>query len=152
MEIFGVGPAELFFVFLLAIIILGPKDMQKAGRSIGRFLNRLVRSDNWKVFQKTSTEIRNLPRNLMREANLEVVSKELQDTSTKLQDASREINQTIDSRPQPPATSSPSPATPIAPAANAGEPEPPPSDQAEAASQPPTTNPTDANGETKQNG
>lgn len=72
MELFGVGPSELLFIVLIAIIILGPKDMQKAGRTIGRFLNQLVRSDSWKIFQKTSDEIRNLPRNLMREANMEV--------------------------------------------------------------------------------
>src|SRR5512140_2868106 len=89
MDIFGIGPAELFFVILIAIIILGPKDMQKAGRTIGRFLNQLVRSDSWKVFQKTSAEIRNLPRNLMREANME------------LQEVDKEIRQTIDPRARP---------------------------------------------------
>jgi sec-independent protein translocase protein TatB len=85
MDIFGIGPAELFFVILIAIIILGPKDMQKAGRTIGRFLNQLVRSDSWKVFQKTSTEIRNLPRNLMREANLEEANKEIAEAESELQ-------------------------------------------------------------------
>lgn len=72
MEIFGVGASELIFILIIAIIVLGPKDMQKAGRMIGRWLNQLVRSDSWKVFQKTSAELRNLPRNLMREANMEV--------------------------------------------------------------------------------
>src|SRR5512142_2182432 len=86
MEFLGIGPAELVFIVLIAIIILGPKDMQKAGRSIGRFLNQLVRSDSWKVFQKTSAEIRNLPRNLMREANMEVAETE------------KELRRTLDPR------------------------------------------------------
>jgi sec-independent protein translocase protein TatB len=86
MEIFGVGPSELVFIILIAIIILGPKDMQKAGRTIGRFLNQLVRSDGWKVFQRTSAEIRNLPRNLMREANVEMA------------EAERELRRAIDPR------------------------------------------------------
>jgi sec-independent protein translocase protein TatB len=72
MEIFGIGAPELIFIILIAIIVLGPRDMQKAGRTIGRWLNQLVRSDSWKVFQKTSAELRNLPRNLMRDANMEV--------------------------------------------------------------------------------
>ena len=72
MEILGIGAPELVFILLIAIIVLGPKDMQRAGRTIGRFLNQLVRSDGWKVFQRTSAELRNLPRNLMREANMEV--------------------------------------------------------------------------------
>jgi sec-independent protein translocase protein TatB len=149
MEILGVGPSELVFIILIAIIILGPKDMQKAGRTIGRWLNKVIRSDGWKVFQKTSAAIRNLPSNWMREANME------------LQEVDKEIRQTIDPRARPatvPASRPPSSETSIAapdtndaPPQNT-KPEPPPSDQAETDSQPPTTNPTDANGEMKQNG
>ena len=76
MEILGIGAPELIFIFLIAIIVLGPKDMQKAGRTIGRWLNQLVRSDGWRVFQRTSTELRNLPRNLMRDANMEIAEME----------------------------------------------------------------------------
>jgi sec-independent protein translocase protein TatB len=100
MEILGVGAPELIFILLIAIIILGPKDMQKAGRTVGRWLNQLVRSDGWKVFQKTSAELRNLPRNLMREANME-----LGDVDQEL----KEIRRTIDPRPYP-ATSRTNPA------------------------------------------
>lgn len=98
MEIFGIGASELIFILLIAIIVLGPKDMQKAGRTIGRWLNQLVRSDGWKVFQKTSSELRNLPRNLMREANMELgdVDKEI-----------REIRRTIDPRQYPAARTNP---------------------------------------------
>jgi sec-independent protein translocase protein TatB len=90
MEILGIGASELIFILLIAIIVLGPKDMQRAGRTIGRWLNQLVHSDGWKVFQKTSAELRNLPRNLMREANMELgdVDKEI-----------KEIRRTIDPRP-----------------------------------------------------
>jgi sec-independent protein translocase protein TatB len=72
MEILGIGASEFLFIVIIAIIVLGPKDMQKAGKTIGRWLNRLIHSDGWKVFQKTSAEIRNLPTNLMREANLDM--------------------------------------------------------------------------------
>ena len=76
MEIFGVGASELIFILIIAIIVLGPRDMQKAGRTIGRWLNQLIRSDSWKIFQRTSAELRNLPRNLMREANAEIAEME----------------------------------------------------------------------------
>jgi sec-independent protein translocase protein TatB len=76
MEILGIGAPELIFILIIAIIVLGPKDMQKAGRTVGRWLNQLIRSDGWKVFQRTSAELRNLPRNLMREANMEVAEME----------------------------------------------------------------------------
>ena len=72
MEILGVGWQELIFIFLIALIVLGPKDMQKAGRTIGRWLNQLVRSDGWKALQQTSRELRKLPTTLMREANVDL--------------------------------------------------------------------------------
>lgn len=40
MDILGVGPLELIFILLLALIIMGPKDMVKSGRTIGRFLRK----------------------------------------------------------------------------------------------------------------
>ena len=112
MEVFGVGPSELVFIILIAIIILGPKDMQKAGRTIGRFLNQLVRSDGWKIFQKTSSEIRELPRTLMREANVEMAETE------------KAVQQMLDPRLQSSASTAP-----------ASNPTPPPSTPAESASQ-----------------
>ena len=76
MEILGIGPSELIFIIVIALIVLGPKDMQKAGKSIGQYLNKLVRSDGWKAFQQTSRELRNLPTNLMREANIDLAETE----------------------------------------------------------------------------
>jgi sec-independent protein translocase protein TatB len=76
MEILGIGAPELIFILIIAMIVLGPKDMQKAGRTVGRWLNQLIRSDSWKVFQRTSAELRNLPRNLMRDANMEMAEME----------------------------------------------------------------------------
>ncbi|HSK89514.1 MAG TPA: hypothetical protein VK880_14220 [Anaerolineales bacterium] len=148
MEILGIGLQEIVFILIIALIVLGPRDMQKAGRTIGRWLNQLVRSDFWKVFQKTSVELRNLPRNLMREANTE-----LGDVNEEIQ----EIRQTIDPRSRPPvpppgrnptpsnqAGASPQPPTP-SPSPNS-----PPSNPTEATPQPPAADPTDAPDETKQ--
>ncbi len=99
MEFLGVGPQELIFIVIIALIVLGPKDMQKAGKTIGRWLNTLMRSDGWKIFQQTSRELRNLPTNLMREANMDL--KETED----------EIRRSIDPRHKPTA-SSPTPNLP----------------------------------------
>jgi sec-independent protein translocase protein TatB len=71
MEILGIGPSELMLIVVLALIILGPRDMQKAGRTVGRWLRQVVTSDGWKFFQQTSREIQTLPNRLMREAALE---------------------------------------------------------------------------------
>jgi len=76
MEILGVGPQELIFIIVIALIVLGPKDMQKAGKTIGQYLNRIVKSDGWKAFQQTTKEIRDIPTNLMREANMDLAETE----------------------------------------------------------------------------
>lgn len=70
MEFLGVGPTELFFIILIAIIFLGPKDMAKTGGQIGAWLNKFIHSDTWKTLRKTSDDLRNLPTQLMREENL----------------------------------------------------------------------------------
>lgn len=69
MEILGVGMSELIFVIIIALLVLGPKDMQKAGKTIGKWLRNIITSDGWKVFQQTTRELRTLPNKLMREAN-----------------------------------------------------------------------------------
>jgi sec-independent protein translocase protein TatB len=84
MEILGIGPSELIFIFIIALIILGPKDMQKAGKTIGKWLRGIVTSDGWKMFQQTSRELRTLPNRLMREANEEMnkIGNELNDAAS----------------------------------------------------------------------
>lgn len=72
MEILGIGMPELVFIFIIALIVMGPKDMQKAGKIIGKWLRSIVTSDGWKMFQQTSRELRTLPNKLMREANEEL--------------------------------------------------------------------------------
>jgi len=117
MEFLGIGPSELAFIVIIAIIILGPKDMQKAGKTVGRWLNGFIRSDGWKALQRASREIKNLPTNLMREANME-----------ELQNMGRDIRQSIDPR---------------HPTASPTSRNLPPSNEANASLQPPADN-TDA--------
>jgi len=121
MEIFGIGTSELIFIILIAIIVLGPKDMQKAGRTIGRFLNQLIKSDSWKIFQQTSNELRNLPRNLMMEANMEMM------------EAEKDLRRAIDPR-TPPGAPNPSPS-----------PNPTPSNETESALPDSSVQPTEDN-------
>jgi len=127
MEILGIGASELIFILIIAIIVLGPKDMQKAGRTIGRWLNQFVRSDGWKALQRASQEIKNLPTNLMREANMELKD---------LKDVDKEIRQSIDPRQRPSASSR----SRNLPLSNKTDSPPPP----------PMVNSTDANTDTEQ--
>lgn len=71
MDILGIGPLELFFIILIALIIFGPNDIVKATRTMGKFLRNVVKSDGWRAFQQASKGMKDLPTTLMREAGLE---------------------------------------------------------------------------------
>jgi sec-independent protein translocase protein TatB len=71
MELFGVGPLELVLIIILVLIVFGPRDLEKTGRTIGQWLYKLVRSDGWRTMQQTGRELKNLPNRLMREAGME---------------------------------------------------------------------------------
>ena len=77
MEILGIGPLELLFIILIALIILGPKDLEKTGKSIGKGLTKLVKSDTWKTVQQASEKVKSLPNELMREAGIEDMKQSL---------------------------------------------------------------------------
>lgn len=72
MEILGIGIPEIIFIIIIALIVLGPKDMQSAGKTIGKWLRSIITSDGWKIFQQTSRDIRTLPNKLIRDANDEI--------------------------------------------------------------------------------
>lgn len=91
MDIFGIGPTELVFIILIALILLGPKDMQKTGRTIGRWLRDMTRSEGWRAFRDTSRELRNLPNRLMKEANMEDLEKEVGKIGKELKESTDEI-------------------------------------------------------------
>lgn len=78
MDILGIGPLELVFIILIAIIIFGPKDLVKAGRTLGRLLRQILKSPTWMAIQETSREIRNIPTRLVREAGLDEDLKDIQ--------------------------------------------------------------------------
>ena len=103
MEILGIGPSELIFIVIIALIILGPKDMQKAGRTIGKWLRSIVTSDGWKVFQQTSRELRTLPNRLIRDANDELnqIGKELNNAANPAVNRSNNPNSPSRSQPMP---------------------------------------------------
>ena len=77
MDFLGIGPLELIIVFIIILLILGPNEMVKTGKTIGEIVRKITRSDEWKGLNKISREIRTLPNRLAREAELENLKKEI---------------------------------------------------------------------------
>ena len=82
MDFLGIGPLELLFIFIIALIIFGPKDIVKAGQTAGKFLRKIVTSAGWQTVQQTSRELRNLPNRLVREAGLDELQDEVNQIKT----------------------------------------------------------------------
>jgi sec-independent protein translocase protein TatB len=89
MELFGIGPLELLFIFIIILLVIGPKDIEKTSRNLGKMINRVNRSPNFQVVRRASEELRNLPARLAREAQLDEL-KELTDLS----DVKKELQET----------------------------------------------------------
>jgi Sec-independent protein translocase protein TatA len=110
MEILGIGPMELVFILIIALIILGPKDMAKAGRTLGKFMRDVVKSDTWKAIRTTTKELEHLPNRMMREAGLEEDLKDLNNLSKSL--TADELTKTIKPPTNPQSEIKPRPVSP----------------------------------------
>ena len=101
MEILGVGIPELIFIVLIALIVLGPKDMLAAGKTLGRGLRKFILSPEWQAMRRTGQEIQQLPTKLMREANLEelqAIQDEIRQSGQQLQKETQNLSQPFLSR------------------------------------------------------
>ena len=126
MNFLGIGPLELIFILLIAIIVVGPRDLSKTARTLGQYLNRLYRSEAWRTLTDASRTLRTLPNRLAREAALEELDEVGRSMEQTKQDLSKELSAIDD---QMTAWTRP-------PKAQAQkEPDPPPSEQSKSASE-----------------
>jgi sec-independent protein translocase protein TatB len=100
MEILGIGPLELLLIVFVILIVLGPKDLVKTTKTLGQGLNKLVKSDLWRDIRQTSEKVKNLPTELMREAELEEIQKSLQEPLNGLSDLQKTLQEPLDSQPK----------------------------------------------------
>lgn len=102
MDIFGIGPLEIVLILIIALIVMGPNDMAKAGRTIGRTLRNITKSQTWQVIRLFMKEMQTMPNRLMREAQFDDivkdVSKELKQPIAEIKAATSEtVNSLSDS-------------------------------------------------------
>lgn len=93
MEIFNIGFGELFFIILIALVVLGPEQMIKIAHGLGKLIRSVVRSPIWAEILSTSRQIREFPEKIMREAELDESLKELKRTTDDIQTEIRKIDQ-----------------------------------------------------------
>ncbi|MDX9993656.1 MAG: twin-arginine translocase TatA/TatE family subunit [Anaerolineales bacterium] len=98
MEILGIGAGELLLIALLILILFRPKDMVATGKNLGQWLNRIVHSPTYKLLTKTGEELKNLPRNLMREANIDEFNQIGKDLNEQTQSIGRTLARSFDEK------------------------------------------------------
>lgn len=80
MEILGIGPLELLLIALIAIVVLGPKEMKNLGRKIAEWLRKLRSSEIW----STTKDVMDTPSRILRETGLEEELRQMRDLGRKM--------------------------------------------------------------------
>ncbi len=88
MDFLGVGPLELGLILILAILIIGPRDLVKVTRTLGLWFRKLATSDAWLAMRRASQEVRTLPDRLAREAGLDEMKRDMNRTIAPLKPVS----------------------------------------------------------------
>jgi len=99
MNIFNLGLPELILIFILAVIVFGPRNMVKTARDMGRWIRNVTRSPFWRDVWATRRQLDELPKVLAREAQIDETLQELNREATRaslsvtesLRDAVREL-------------------------------------------------------------
>jgi len=71
MELFNIGPLELIFVMVIALVVLGPKEMVNTAKKLSMAIAKIIRSPFWASLIDTTQEIRELPKKFLRESGLD---------------------------------------------------------------------------------
>lgn len=95
MELFGIGLPEVILILLLALVIMGPRDMTNSARKLARWIYRLFRSPQWREFIGAAKEAREMPRQLIREAGLEEEINMLKQAGQEMRGIARETTQEV---------------------------------------------------------
>jgi Sec-independent protein translocase protein TatA len=105
MKVFNIGIGEILFIIILAVIIFGPENLVKSAREMGVFLRKVTKSPYWQEVWATRRDLEEIPRMLVKEANLKETLRELElDTkgvSSQVSDAVTDLINEVDKKTAP---------------------------------------------------
>jgi TatA/E family protein of Tat protein translocase len=82
----SIGPAEIMLIFVIALLVFGPKKLPEIGRSVGKALRE---------FKKTSDEIKGRIEEEIEAAELKDIGKDIRAGVNELQSGARDIQDGI---------------------------------------------------------
>ncbi|NMB53288.1 MAG: hypothetical protein GYA15_01190 [Leptolinea sp.] len=77
MEVFNIGPWELILIIVLALVVFGPERMVRYSKEAAILIRRIIRSPFWRELVSTSEEIKTIPRQLVKDADLDESLREI---------------------------------------------------------------------------
>lgn len=86
MEIFNIGVPEFIFILLLAFIVLGPKKAVELAGDVGRWVKDFVKSPFWREIVNTSKDIKDIPKKLMDDAEVQRTIDEINRTTREVRE------------------------------------------------------------------
>jgi len=95
MEFLNIGPLELFFIALLAFIVLGPERMVSSARKLGKGINRALKSPLWSSIVETSHEIQDLPKKLIQDTGLDEDWAEIEKSTRQISEELKEVSSEV---------------------------------------------------------
>ncbi len=139
MNLFGLGTGELVFLLILGFLLLGPEEMQRLARMLGRLLRRLYMSTFWRMTVRLRYEFESYLREEIRRAGLEELERLQLEWQRELQQAAPPAGPSI----LPPGTPlTPSPSTSASPTPSSSSPSSPPPSVSTQDDRAPTTPPS----------
>lgn len=82
----NIGPAELILIFVIALLVFGPKKLPEIGRSVGRALRE---------FKKTSDEIKGRIEEEIEASEIKDIGKDIKSGVDEIQSGVRSIQDDI---------------------------------------------------------
>ncbi len=79
MEILGIGFPELVLILIIVLLVMGPEDLQRTARLLGRGLRRVRRSGVWQALLQIQQELRWFFIHLEHEAGLEETRRHIEE-------------------------------------------------------------------------
>ncbi len=84
MKFFNLGLSEIIFIIIIALIIFGPENMVKTAKDAGKLVRKMTKSPYWKEVWATKRELNELPKMLVKEAELDETIRDLNKETQKM--------------------------------------------------------------------
>jgi Sec-independent protein translocase protein TatA len=81
MNIFGIGFPELLLIFIIALIVLGPRNMVSTSQQLSRAIRKFISSNTWRSIINSTQEIRDIQDKIINDTGLPETLKTLQDST-----------------------------------------------------------------------